>query len=144
MTGAAAAERWAARAERDGAEANMDRGIVLVVEDDRYLRRLLRDLLLGECYGVVEAEDALEAMQALNGRPPDDQFSVVLLDMMPPHDGVQVLRRLAERNSPTAVVAMSASDAGLAAPCPPDWEYGNRVAPSRVRDDPRLRPRPVR
>jgi two-component system KDP operon response regulator KdpE len=93
----------------------MDRGTVLVVEDDAHLRRLFRDLLLGEGYRVVEAEDALEAVQALQGRRPGDRFSVVLVDMTRPHDGVQVLRHVAERDGATAVVAVSGSDAGLAA-----------------------------
>src|ERR1019366_5763785 len=67
------------------------RGFVLVVDDEEQNRSLLRDRLEARGYEIVEAENGLQALEKVAGRPPD----VILLDlMMPKMDGFEVCRRL--------------------------------------------------
>jgi adenylate cyclase len=68
-------------------------GHVLVVDDERLNRVLLRDPLEARGYEVEEAEDGLQALQKIAARPPD----VILLDlMMPKMDGIAVCRKIRE------------------------------------------------
>jgi two-component system, chemotaxis family, chemotaxis protein CheY len=55
---------------------------ILVVEDDKSLRKLLADILEGEGYEVSEAGNGKEAMSVLRAteRPPD----LIVLDLMLP------------------------------------------------------------
>jgi class 3 adenylate cyclase len=74
------------------------RGFVLVVDDEEQNRSLLRDPLEARGYEIAEAENGLQALQKVAGRPPD----VILLDlMMPKMDGFEVCRRL-KKDSKTA------------------------------------------
>src|ERR1039458_8900292 len=67
------------------------RGFVLVVDDEEQNRSLLRDPLEARGYEIAEAENGLQALEKVAGRPPD----VILLDlMMPKMDGFEVCRRL--------------------------------------------------
>lgn len=83
---------------------------VLVVDDDRAIRELLRYTLELEGYAVTALADGLAALEALRALT---EPCVVLLDyMMPRLDGLEVCRRLAE--SPWAaaehrIVLMSAA-----------------------------------
>jgi CheY-like chemotaxis protein len=62
---------------------------VLVVEDDRDIRELLRLTLEAEGYRVIEAENGLEGLKAAGRYEPD----AILIDMsMPIMDGCQVAR----------------------------------------------------
>jgi DNA-binding response OmpR family regulator len=64
---------------------------VLLVDDDRALRKLLRAYLEQESIGVLEAGSGEEALAAITRAPP----SLVLLDVrLPGIDGFEVLRRL--------------------------------------------------
>jgi class 3 adenylate cyclase len=75
-----------------------DRGFVLVVDDEEQNRSLLRDPLEARGYEIAEAENGLQALEKVAGRPPD----VILLDlMMPKMDGFEVCRRL-KKDSKTA------------------------------------------
>jgi signal transduction histidine kinase/ligand-binding sensor domain-containing protein/CheY-like chemotaxis protein len=66
-------------------------GRVLIVEDDRSLRDLLRRMLETEKWTVDDAENGVAAMEKIQARVP----SVILLDlMMPVMDGFQVLAEL--------------------------------------------------
>lgn len=66
-------------------------GFVLVVDDEEQNRSLLRDPLEARGYEVAEAENGMQALEKIAGRPPD----VILLDlMMPKMDGFEVCRRL--------------------------------------------------
>lgn len=67
--------------------------MVLVVEDERQMRRFLRASLGSHGFRVVEAESAAEAMAALTAQSPE----VVLLDLgLPDEDGVELTRRVRE------------------------------------------------
>ncbi|HET7039111.1 MAG TPA: sigma-54 dependent transcriptional regulator [Gemmatimonadales bacterium] len=78
---------------------------VLIVDDDRNLRRMLRALLEGEGYEVAEAAHGDEALARAAGAPPD----VVLLDlvMAPGPDGLAALQRLRDEHPDLPVIMMS-------------------------------------
>ena len=73
---------------------------ILIVEDDRDIRRLVGELLGREGFAVEAAEDAA-AMDAVLGRLRPD---LVILDLMlPGEDGLSICRRLrrTDRNRPS-------------------------------------------
>lgn len=69
----------------------VDRGYVLIVDDEEANRMLLCDPLEARGYDICEASTGLEALQSIAKRLPD----TILLDvMMPGIDGFQVCRQL--------------------------------------------------
>ncbi|MEO8451139.1 MAG: ATPase, T2SS/T4P/T4SS family [Gemmatimonadota bacterium] len=67
---------------------------VLIADDDRQMRRLLRSVLEHDSYEVVEAADGLEALELVDSRP----FDLMILDInMPRLDGLGVLEELRAR-----------------------------------------------
>ncbi|MCB0133668.1 MAG: response regulator, partial [Caldilineaceae bacterium] len=64
---------------------------ILVVEDDRRIRDLLRRGLLFEGYTVDTAEDGETALRVARENLPD---AVILDIMLPKMDGLEVCRRL--------------------------------------------------
>src|SRR6185503_9548661 len=79
---------------------------VLVVDDDRSIRRSLEKFLGGEGYDVVTAADGREALERVTCA------DVVLLDLgLPGMDGLQVLEKLhAEPQAPPVVVVTARDD----------------------------------
>lgn len=75
---------------------------ILVVDDDRVVRRIVIAKLYGLGYEVEEAEDGQEALEILeDGETPD----LLITDSnMPRMNGLQLLRKLRESEDP--VVAM--------------------------------------
>ncbi len=66
---------------------------ILVVDDEKELRDILEDILLGENYKVTKAENGETALDFLY----DNSYDLVLLDvMMPDMDGWSVLREIRE------------------------------------------------
>jgi len=64
---------------------------ILVVDDDRSVREVLRELLDIAGYQVASAEDGEEALEKIRAEP----FDLVLLDVwMPKKDGLEVLAEL--------------------------------------------------
>ena len=91
-------------ARREGADQPRPR-LVLVVDDDDMIRRLLRIVLEADEFEVVEAADGDAALAALEDLRP----TVIVLDvMMPGLDGVEVCRRIDHRT--TKVVMLTARD----------------------------------
>jgi len=79
--------------------------LVLVVDDDDMIRRLLRTVLEADEIEVVEAPDGDTALAALAELQP----TVIVLDvMMPGLDGVEVCRRINHANA--KVVMLTARD----------------------------------
>ncbi len=77
------------------------RKTLLVVDDDRELRELLRRYLEQHGFTVAEAGDGREMDRAFeNGR-----IDLVILDLMlPDEDGLRLARRLRERNGPPMIM----------------------------------------
>ena len=103
------------------------RPTVLVVEDEKPIRRLFQRLLEGEGYRVLTAENGVEGVQMTFEQTP----VVVLTDiMMPEMDGLTFLRRVrssairavlgtARISLRPAAAANSPSTAGATRYCPP-------------------------
>lgn len=78
---------------------------VLIVEDDSDIRDAVASLLERKGFRVRTAEHGAEALDQLEGPPPD----VILLDLrMPVMDGAELVRRLRARGCVVPVVVMSA------------------------------------
>jgi len=85
----------------------MNKGYVLIVEDDKEINRLLREYLTEQGYQVLSAFHGLEAM-SLFGQHKD--IRLILLDIMLPfQSGDSVLKRIRE-NSEVPVIVLSAKD----------------------------------
>ncbi len=66
---------------------------VLVVEDDKVLRRVIVDNLKAEGFTVFEAEDGVQGLSVAGAEHPD----LILLDVvMPKMDGISMLEKLRE------------------------------------------------
>ncbi|CAM3253840.1 sigma-54-dependent transcriptional regulator [Rhodothermus bifroesti] len=77
---------------------------ILVVDDERSIRRTLREILEYEGYAVEEAVDGEEALQKVR----EGRYDLVLLDIkMPRRDGMEVLRTLSEQLPELPVVMIS-------------------------------------
>jgi len=81
---------------------------VLVVDDDRSLRRMLERTLTAEGFEVTVAADGGAALLAAERAAPD----VIVLDVaMPALDGLSVCRRLRTKGLPTPILMLTARDA---------------------------------
>lgn len=77
---------------------------VLIVDDDRALRKLLRAYLEQESISVAEAATGEEALATIANTPP----SLVLLDVrLPGIDGFEVLQRLDARGDAVPVIMVT-------------------------------------
>ena len=81
-----------------------DRGRVLVVEDEAYVRESLAEMLRERGYDVLEASSMAEALSQLASLPID----VVLTDFrMPGGDGLQLLKQMQETSPEVPVVVLT-------------------------------------
>jgi CheY-like chemotaxis protein len=81
------------------------RARVLVVDDERFFREAIRELLEGEGHPVSAAATAAEALEAAS----DPEVGVVVLDIqLPDRSGLEVLRALREQRPEVRVVMLSA------------------------------------
>ncbi len=81
-------------------------GVVLVVDDERYIVDLLTELLEDEGYEVLHAGDGQAALDVINRHLPD----LVVTDvMMPRIDGVRLLAIIREHHKDLPVILMSAA-----------------------------------
>jgi DNA-binding response OmpR family regulator len=78
---------------------------ILVVDDERFFREAIRELLEGDGLPVVLAQDAAEALEAAA----DPRVGVLVLDIqLPDQSGLEVLRAVRERRPEVRVVMLSA------------------------------------
>ncbi len=83
----------------------MSKGKILVVDDEANARTALADILRSEGYAVETAGDGFKVLGHLEEFAPD----VVLTDLnMPGIDGVELLRKIKERDAELPVVLMTA------------------------------------
>ncbi len=82
---------------------------ILLIEDERQMRRFLRITLQSEKYGVLEAETAADGLAQAAMRNPD----VVLLDLgLPDMDGLQVIEKLREWSAVPVIVISAREQEG--------------------------------
>lgn len=75
---------------------------ILVADDERNIREILRIYLENEKYDVVEAEDGADALRKIEYEKPD----LVLLDiMMPILDGIEVCRQVRKHHDIPIIMA---------------------------------------
>lgn len=80
---------------------------ILIVDDDAFVRTLLRDMLSGEGYTLLEAEDGRAALDLLGDRAP----ALVLLDLfMPRLSGMEALATIRQRWPGARVLVISSLD----------------------------------
>ena len=83
----------------------MTRRLVLLVDDDRALRQLVRATLPEEWFEIAEAESGRDALAKADQRRPD----LVVLDWrMPEGSGAEVLARLKAHDATIRVVVLTA------------------------------------
>ena len=79
---------------------------ILVIDDDLYMRDILRDLLSLDQYAVVSAENGVEGLQKYRELKPD----LVLTDLiMPEKDGLSFIQEVKEENPEARIIAVSGS-----------------------------------
>ncbi|MEW6054516.1 MAG: sigma-54 dependent transcriptional regulator [Nitrospirota bacterium] len=80
-------------------------GKILIVEDEKSMREVLKILLEGENYDVVSASDGQEGLSIIDR----DIFDLVITDMkMPKADGFTVLKKVKEISPDTIVIMITA------------------------------------
>lgn len=81
------------------------RGKILIVEDEKSMREVLKILLEGEGHEVTTASDGLEGISSIE----KDIFDLIVTDMkMPKADGFEVLKRIKEISPDTIVIMITA------------------------------------
>jgi CheY-like chemotaxis protein/anti-sigma regulatory factor (Ser/Thr protein kinase) len=81
---------------------------ILVVDDDRATRHLVKSILTRAGFRTTAAKDGVEALKALRTR----RFDLILLDVwMPRMNGLDLLERIRARKTAPRVVVMTSDDA---------------------------------
>ncbi len=81
------------------------KGRILIVEDERSMREVLKILLEGENYEVICATDGLEGLSYID----KDIFDLVITDIkMPKVDGFEVLTKVKDMSPSTLVIMITA------------------------------------
>ena len=81
---------------------------ILVADDDRITRHVLRKVLTGAGFTVTVAKDGVDALKVLRHR----RFDLLLLDVwMPRMNGLDLLERLRTRKSRPRVIVMTSDEA---------------------------------
>lgn len=77
---------------------------ILVIDDERPIRRTLTDVLEYEDYEVDTAEDGLEGIEKVK----ENEYDVILCDIkMPKMDGMETLEHITKINKETPVIMIS-------------------------------------
>jgi len=83
------------------------RPLILAVDDDEKLLKLLTVNLIAEGFQVMTASNGVQAMKFLEGVPPD----LVLLDIsMPVMDGFETLMHIREQSEVPVIMLTAADD----------------------------------
>ena len=85
------------------AEANNHKTI-LIVDDSKTIRAILKDFLKDQPYRLLEASNGVEALNEMN----DAAVNLVITDiMMPEMNGFKLLENIKEKHKGVDVIAMS-------------------------------------
>lgn len=85
----------------------MSKSVVLIIEDNRKLARVLKLELELENYTIETAHDGLRGYELAISK----SWDLILLDiMLPKLDGLEVLRRFREQNTQTPVILLTVRD----------------------------------
>ena len=88
-------------------DQNPKKRTVLVVDDEEYIRDLVRTALSFSGFEVAVAADGVSALNEVQRLQPD----LIILDInMPGFDGFEVVRRLRDAGDPTPVIFLTARD----------------------------------
>ena len=75
----------------------MEQNVILIVDDESRIRKLIKDFLVKEDYTVLEAEDGEKALEVFEEN--EKKINLILLDvMMPKLDGWSVLRQIRQKS----------------------------------------------
>jgi DNA-binding NtrC family response regulator len=96
--------------------------LILVIDDDQRLRRMLRAMLEGEGHEVIEATDSVSGAAAYRARRPE----VALVDIiMPGKGGIAMIGEIHMEFPDAKLIAMSGGDPrGPLSDLPIAWAYG--------------------
>jgi two-component system, chemotaxis family, chemotaxis protein CheY len=99
---------WVGEPGVDGSRDSVQRrntvATILIVDDDAFVRTVLRDVLEGQGHALLEAGDGREALDVLGERSPQ----LVLLDLfMPRLSGMEALALMRERWPSARVLVIS-------------------------------------
>jgi two-component system, NtrC family, nitrogen regulation response regulator NtrX len=77
---------------------------ILIIDDEKSIRKTLREILEYEKYQVDEAQDGAEGLAMIQ----KEKYDIILCDIkMPKMDGIEVLEKLMQQASDTPVVMIS-------------------------------------
>jgi len=77
---------------------------ILIIDDERAIRRSIREILEYEKYEVVEAEDGMKGLE----EAAKNDFDLIFCDIkMQKMDGIEVLEQLMQRQTDTPVIMIS-------------------------------------
>ncbi len=102
------ADRFVAEKGKSGHLGHQDHGQrILVCDDEKNMRLLLKDILEDDGWIVSEAENGSQALAALNDATPP--FPVMIVDLnMPGIDGFRVIQEARSRGVDTSIIVITA------------------------------------
>lgn len=78
--------------------------LLLVIDDDAGMRKLMVRILTGNKHRVIEAENGREGLKLMDEHKPD----LVITDiLMPQKEGIETIREVQERAPRTRIIAVS-------------------------------------
>lgn len=83
----------------------MERGKILIVEDNARNRRLLKVLLRSHGYRAIEARNGVEALEAVESDRPD----LILMDIqLPGINGLELVKKIKDEFGDIPIIAVTA------------------------------------
>ena len=77
---------------------------ILIIDDERSIRNVLRDILTNEGYNIDEAVDGEEGFKKFSAKT----YSLVICDIkMPKMDGIEFLQKATEINADVPIIIIS-------------------------------------
>jgi DNA-binding response OmpR family regulator len=80
---------------------------ILIIEDEKNMRKIIKDYLIRENYEIIEAEDGEEGLNKFF----DNNIDLVILDiMLPKIDGWSVCKQIRNKNKEVYILMLTARD----------------------------------